>query len=139
MSAKKGKRKIETRTVLYILLVLVIIGGAYVFISSQEEMPTYYSPSYVLKNSDRFIEENETIIIKGYWDANVVEGGGLIDDFQDIGSGEITNVLKLDYTNVLNASTKLDQNLMLLFTGKLAIDPSNPLAIIFEATEITRA
>ena len=139
MSAKKGKRKIETKTVLYILLVLVIIGGAYVFISSQEETPTYYSPSYVLKNSDRFIEENKAIIIKGYWDANVVEGGGLIDDFQDIGSGEITNVLKLDYTNVLNASTKLDQNLMLLFTGKLAIDPSNPLAIIFEATEIKPA
>ena len=139
MSAKKGRRKIETRTLLYILLVIIIICGAYIFISSQEPTPTYYNPEYVKANSASFIESGETIIIEGYYDSNV-EGGGIVKtSYQDPGSGTPATGLKLDASNVANFSEKLIENTKLHFTGHLEyITPDNMYSgVVFIASEIT--
>ena len=139
MSAKKGRRKIETRTLLYISLVIIIIGAAYIFISSQESTPTYYDPEYVLANSAYFIESGETIIVRGYYDADVVEGGGIVSDYQAVGSELPATGLRLNATAVENVTTKLKEGVLLYFTGHLEyIDPDNVYSdVVFIATEIT--
>jgi len=134
MSVKKSRRKIETRTILYILIVIIIIGGAYIFITSQPASKTYYDPIKVLNNKEKFVEMGE-IIIEGYYDADVVEGGGIVSTSNtDPGSEEQPTGLRLDITNVENTS-KLQENVKLHFTGTLVKDETDPLgnAVIFQA------
>jgi len=137
MSAKKGKRKIETKTVLYILLVLVIICGAYVFISSQEEPPTYYDPIYVLENEDRFMSKN--ILIEGYYDENV----GIASFPESVASGPLTKGLGIDPSNLDNDSkNNLTENRKLYFAGHLEyIDPDNVeiSGVVFILDKVTLA
>jgi len=139
MSAKKGRRKIETRTLLYISLVIIIIGGVYIFISNQPPEIKKYSPSSVKANSAYFIEKGETIIVRGYY--YDVEGGVIVDDFRDIGSELPPSGLKLDATGVDNVTTKLSEGILLYFTGHLEyidLDPEVEFRdVIFIATEIT--
>ena len=140
MSAKKGRKMIETRTLLYILLVIIIIGAAYIFITSQEPAEPWYDPDYVLSNKESFVKSGETIIIEGYYDADVVDGGGIVkSSYQDPGSGEPTNGLRLNTDNVKNASDKKVENVKLHFTGHLEyIDSDNPFSgVVFIASEIS--
>jgi len=138
MVAKKGRRKIETKTVLYILIIVIIIGGIYIFISSQPPKTDYRDPEDVLANKDDIISRNQTIIIRGYYDADVVEGGGIVSiSYAHSGAEDPTHGLPLDTTKVDNLS-KLRENEVLLFTGKLVYDESDPFgnSVIFEATKI---
>ena len=139
MSATKGRRKIETRTLLYILLVVVIIGGVYIFITNQPPEIEKYSPSDVIDDKIDLIESGETIIVRGYYYADVKDGG-LVDVFRDIGSEVPASGLKLDATGVDNVTIKLSEGVRLDFTGHLEyIDPDKPFSdVIFIATEITK-
>jgi len=103
------------------------------------QKPTYYTPDYVLSNKETFLKKGE-IIIEGYYDANVVEGGGIVSTlYLDPGSGEPTNGLRLDITNVEDTSN-LSENIILYFNGTLVKDETDPLsnAVIFQATNICK-
>lgn len=139
MSAKKGKRKLETKTLLYILLVIVIIGGGYVYITTLEPTADYYYVGYVLENSDSFIENNQTIIVEGYLDLELDNDVFIVPILQDEKSGKSPTRLKLDYSNIENFTTTYQENVKYHFTGTLKKDESDPhnLAVIFVMTGIT--
>ena len=139
MSAKKGRKMIETRTLLYILLVIIIIGGIYIFISSQGPAEKWYDPEYILSNKESFVESGETIIIEGYYDPITGDGSIVKSSYQDPGSEPSTRALKLDATNVANYTEKLVEHTKLHFTGHLEyIDSDNPFSgVVFIASEIS--
>ena len=139
MSAKKGKRKIETRTLLYILLAIVIIGGGYLYITSQEASDDYYYVDYVLENSDTFIKNNQTIIVEGYLDLDLDNDVFIVPIYQDDVTGKSPTRLRLDYSNIENFTTTYLNNEKYHFTGKLIKDESDPfgLAVTFIMTDIT--
>jgi len=136
MSAKKGRRKIETRTLLYILIAIVIISAAYTYISSLPAATKYYSVESVLSNKENYI--GKTITIKAYYDADL----GIVDDIETVSSGAPTSGLKIDSSNLDNTSkNNLIENKKLHFAGHLEyIDPKNELiGVIFTLDEVTPA
>ena len=68
MSAKK--KRFDTRTILIVLFVIVVIAAGYIVITNLPAEEEYLTPEEVLRNKDNYL--NETIIVKGLYD---LDGG----------------------------------------------------------------
>lgn len=120
MSAKR--KRFETRTILMVLLVIVvIIAIIVVIIKLPAEENTLY-PEEVLRNPNKYLN-GKTIIVKGYY-YSIGEIPYVVSTLT-----EETEKLKIDYSNVNNASDILisQSDYVYKFTGILSIDEENPL------------
>jgi len=120
-----AKRKIfETRTILMALLVIVIIAAIIVVIINLPAEENTLSPEEVLRNPNKYLN-NEPIIVKGYY----INPTGTPYVVSTLSETEGRAELKIDYSNVKNATDILIQNSNYVynFTGFLTIDNENPL------------
>ena len=129
--AKKGRR-FDTRTILIILLVIVIIGAIYVIITNLPAEIETITPDDVLRNKSGYL--GKSVVVKGYFD---FEGGSpvVVSRMTPI---EGRSALKLDYSNIeTNETDKLIQGDIYRFTGTIVEDTSNPIAfdIILDVEE----
>jgi hypothetical protein len=115
-----GKR-FNTRTILIVLLVLLIIVAVCVVIINLPPQEKYHSVEEVLRNSNQYL--NQTISVRGYYTFNP---DPVIVSTLSTTTGR--SELKLDYSNINNATDRLISGTLYIFTGKLMKDESNPLA-----------
>ena len=120
--AKKGKR-FDTRTLLIILLVLVIIGAGYVIVTNLPEEIDFVTPDEIKTNKSNFL--NQKVIVKGYYDTNANQPV-IVSTMSNPGERE---ELKLDYSNIPNATDDLRVGTVYYFTGTIIEDPDS---IIFD-------
>ncbi|KYK30558.1 MAG: hypothetical protein AYK22_03555 [Thermoplasmatales archaeon SG8-52-3] len=109
---KRKKKLLETRTLFYILIVIVIIGGAYLVVTNLPPEEEYLTPEDVLANKDTYL--NQIITVRGYYE---------ITDFPVIVSilttTEGRTELRIDYSNIENATDLLFEDEKYDFTGEL--------------------
>jgi len=114
-------KRFDTRTILIILLVLLIIGAGYIVITSLPPEEKYLYPEDVLRNKSQYI--NQTISVRGYY---IIEQTPEIVSTLSTTAGR--SALKLDYSHIKN-TTGLVTGTLYIFTGKLIEDTSNPVAL----------
>jgi hypothetical protein len=109
MSAKRSK--LDTRTILYILIIiLVIVGGYYLITNMPEEVKTY-SPDDVLRQQNQLI--GKTIVVEGYYDPDIYSGSIVSTTVAP------TSGLRADISGLDNESLPLNTNVKYEFKGVL--------------------
>jgi hypothetical protein len=137
MSARR--RKLETRTLLTILLVvLIIIAIAYFILNSPDE-PRVLTVEEVLTNPDTYLFENinDVIIVKG--ELSSIHGTynySLIHPTTDP-NPDPTRWLNLDTSAIKNETTELSTGTIYKISGRLMKDESSPagLSVILIVTD----
>ena len=120
----KKKSRIETRTVLIILIILAIIGAGYVIFINLPPSVEYITVEELNNNKENFIDTKQTVI--GTFD--IYNGEPVIVSTST--AIEENRRLKLNYDNIENASDNLIQGEKYYFTGTIVWDdPDNPLAL----------
>lgn len=109
----KGKKKLlDTRQLLILLIVIIIIGGAYLIISNLPPEEDYLTPEEVLANKEIYLDTN--LKVRGFYE---------IEDIPFIVSTLSTlegrAELRIDYTNVENATDNLIEGEKYDFSGIL--------------------
>ena len=118
----KKSRKFDTRTVLIILLVIVIIGALYVIITNLPPEIDTLTPDDILRNKSGYLDQE--VVVKGYFD---FDGGNPVI-VSRLSTTEGRAALKLDYSNIeTNESDGLIQGDIYRFTGTIVEDTSNPI------------
>lgn len=132
MSAKK--KRFDTRTILIVLFVIVIIAAGYIVITNLPAEEEYLIPEEVLSNRDFYLN-GEPIVVKGYYDLDgndpvvvstmsTIEGRTTLElDLEGLSDNE---------TDILRTGNKYK------FTGVLnLVDENNPLGpVIFVVEKI---
>jgi len=132
MSAKK--KRFDTRTILIVLFVIVIIAAGYIVITNLPAEEEYLIPEEVISNRDFYLN-GEPIVVKGYYDLDgndpvvvstmsTIEGRTTLElDFEGFSDNE---------TDILRTGNKYK------FTGVLIlVDENNPLGpVIFVVEKI---
>ena len=133
MSAKR--RIFDTRTILIILFVIVIIGAAYILITNLPVAEDTLTPGEVLTNQGHYLNGG-LIIVKGLYD--VTSEGGVIVTTMDTTTAR--DELRLDYSNVANATEILIQGQKYKFKGVLRYEneenPLSPVILVAEDIEL---
>ena len=125
----KGK-KIENRTILIVVSVILIVLAGYYIIVSLPAAIDYLTVEDALRNKDSYI--NKTIIIRGYYQSDVQS---IVSTMSDV-TGKST--LTIDYTDVQNATEILRNSVKFDFTGILQevnVGPGIDI-LIFKANKI---
>jgi len=107
MSAKRSK--IDTRTMLYILIVVLIVIGAYYFISNMSEPEKWYSPGDVRENL-----VGQKINVQGFYEPDLYDGS-IVSDYNNVDEG----FLRVDLSNVDSNLLPLKTQTKFKFTGEL--------------------
>ena len=132
MSAKK--KRFDTRTILIVLFVIVVIAAGYIVITNLPAEEEYLIPEEVSSNRDFYLN-GEPIVVKGYYD---LDGNDpvVVSTMSTI-EGRITLELDLEglsdnETDILRTGNKYK------FTGVLIlVDENNPLGpVIFVVEKI---
>ena len=132
MSAKK--KRFDTRTILIVLFVIVIIAAGYIVITNLPAEEEYLIPEEVISNRDFYLN-GEPIVVKGYYDLDgndpvvvstmsTIEGRTTLElDLEGLSDNE---------TDILRTGNKYK------FTGVLnLVDENNPLGpVIFVVEKI---
>lgn len=109
---KRKKKFLDTRTLLYILIAIIIVGGAYLVITNLPPEEEYLTPEEVLANKDHYLNQN--IKVRGYYEVSdtpiVVSTLSTVE-----GRAE----LRIDYSNIENATDDLIEGEKFDFTGEL--------------------
>jgi len=123
-------KKIENRTILIIISIILIVLAGYYIIVSLPAAVDYLTVEDTLRNKDSYI--NKTIIIRGYYQS---AEQSIVSTMSDV-TGKST--LTLDYTDVQNASEILRNGIKYDFTGILQevnVGPNIDI-LIFKAIKI---
>ncbi|KYK28450.1 hypothetical protein AYK20_07260 [Thermoplasmatales archaeon SG8-52-1] len=122
MSAKR--KRFDTRTILMALLVIVVIAAIIVVILNLPAEENILTPEEVLRNPNKYLNK-DSIIVKGYY-INPTGTPYIVSTLSEI---EDRVQLKIDYSNVKNATDILieNSNYIYTFTGILSVDEENPL------------
>ena len=107
-----------------ISLVIVVIAAIIVVIINLPAEENTLTPEEVLINPNKFLN-NEPIIVKGYF----INPAGTPYIVSTLSNVEGRAELKIDYSNVQNATDILIQNSNYVYqlTGILSLDEENPL------------
>jgi len=109
---KRKKNFLDTRTLLIILIVIVIVGGAYLIISNLPPEENYLTPETILANKETYLNKN--IKVRGFY---------LREEFplvvSTLSTSEGRAELRIDYSNIANATDNLIENEKYDFTGIL--------------------
>jgi hypothetical protein len=123
-------KKIENRTILIIVSILLIVLAGYYIVVSLPAAVDYLTVEDTLRNKDSYI--NKTIIIRGYYQSAIQS---IVSTMSDV-TGKST--LTLDYTDVQNASEILRNGIKYDFTGilqEVSVGPDID-RLIFKAIKI---
>ncbi len=128
--AKKG-RMFDTRTLLIIFFVIVVIGAIYLIITNLPAQEDFLSPDEVLVNKEFYL--NKTIIVKGFYDKD--GSTDVVVSTMDTTEGRAA--LKLDFSGFKNNETDvLKIGIKFTFTGTLTYDDvNNPLGPVILVVE----
>ena len=131
MSAKR--KRFDTRTVLIILFIIVIIAAGYIFITNLPAEEETFAPEELLMNPGKYLNV-ESIVVKGFY-VITTEGPSIVSTLSTV-TGRPS--LRLDYSGVANATDILITDTKYKFTGVLTlVDENNPLGpLIFVAEQI---
>ena len=126
----KGK-KIENRTILIISAIILIILAGYYIITHLPEEINYLTVEEVLRNKDNYLNSG-AIVVRGYYDSIAL---AIVSTMSDV-TGK--SILKLDHSEVQNASDILRNGVKFDFTGVLQeVNVGLPANIvIFKANKI---
>ena len=109
---KRKKNLLDTRTLLIILIVIVVIGGAYLIITNLPPEEDFLTPETILANKETYLNEN--IKVRGFY---------LVDDLplvvSTLSTVEGRAELRIDYSNIANATDNLIENEKYDFSGQL--------------------
>ena len=112
MSAKR--RKFDTRTILIMLFVIVIIAAAYIYITNLPAEENTLTPEEVRRNIPTYL--NKKIVVKGYYEPDIDEGSIVSNPIDQL-SPPPDSWLRIDITNLSNESLYTDVKYH--FTGVL--------------------
>jgi flagellar basal body-associated protein FliL len=129
MSPGRDRQKI-LNIALVLLVVVVIIGAAYLFLTNSTNNPVIYSVEDVVKNSNNYI--GKVINVDGYYNAD-----GTITTVQRTSGQQSTGVpisLPVDTSGVVNAS--LANDIKYRFTGILESSSGIPPTVQLIAEKI---
>lgn len=135
MAAKR--KRFETRTVLIILLVLIIIGAGYIIITNLPEELDYTTVDDVVNNKQNYVNQN--VRVKGIYNFDNNRPG--IISISTPAEGEEPNKLNLDLSLLVNNETDdLTAGIVYFFTGtiideKLPFTPDPDLILLVEKFE----
>ncbi len=112
MSPGRDRQKI-LNIVLVLLVIVVIVGAAYLFVTNSADAPVIYSVEDIVKNSNNYI--GTVINVDGYYNADGTITSKIIPSGSQ--STVIYKRLPVDISGVVNAS--LASDLKYRFTGIL--------------------
>ena len=109
---KRKKNLLDTRTLLILLIVIVVIGGAYLIITNLPPEEDFLTPETILANKETYLNKN--IKVRGFY---------LRAEFplvvSTLSTVEGRAELRIDYSNIANATDELIENEKYDFTGEL--------------------
>jgi hypothetical protein len=108
------RRRFETRTVLIVLSIILIIIAVYILITNLPVNEEYLTPEVVANNIQQYL--NKSIIVEGYYEPDIEEGS-IVSKPIDQMSGPPTSWLRIDVSNLDNASLPLFTDVKYHFTG----------------------
>jgi len=131
MSVKR--RKYDTRTILIVLFVIVVIAAGYILITNLPAEEDWLTPEELLGNKNTYLD-GRTIVVRGYYDSNE---GAIVSTTKNVEK----SILPLDYSNVKNATDILRDGVKFDFTGILeAVDTGGSVppgtVVVFVAEQI---
>lgn len=134
---RKGKKLINTRTILIILLAVCVVAVAYILITADSgDSQEIFTVKKVIEKSDELIESQEEITVVGYYnyfDENTAE----VTDTQILPNAPLPqHKLLVDYSGVENPPALNTGNAKYFFTGILEKDNQNPDLLRLIATKI---
>ena len=128
MSAKK--RRFDTRTILIVLLIAVIIAAVYIWVTNLPPEEDTLTPGEVLDNQDHYLN-GESIIVKGLYD-NTGEGDVIVSTMD---TTTARDELRVDLTSA-TGDTPAVQGEKYKFTGILIREsPLDPITLVAENVE----
>jgi hypothetical protein len=109
---KRKKNLLDTRTLLILLIVIVVIGGAYLIITNLPPEEDFLTPETILANKETYLNKN--IKVRGFY---------LREEFplvvSTLSTVEGRAELRIDYSNIENATDELIENEKYDFSGEL--------------------
>jgi cytochrome c-type biogenesis protein CcmE len=128
---KSKKKLLDTRQLLIILIVIIIIGGAYLIITNLPPEEEYLTPEQVLANKDHYLNQN--IKVRGYYE--VSDSPIVVSTLSTVeGRAE----LRIDYSNIENATDDLIEGEKFDFTGELIKDTPTGFDVILVLNEFKK-
>ena len=126
MSAKR--RRFDTRTVLTVLFIIVVIAAVYVLITNLPVEEDVLSPEEITRNPQLYL--GEKIVVEGYYEADI-DGGSIVSIPVDPISPPPES-LRIDISNLGNETLPLYADLKYHFTGVLTqLDPGSSPTIVY--------
>jgi len=118
-------KRFDTRTILTVLLVLLVIAAGYIVITNLPPEEKYLYPEDVLRNKSQYL--NQTISVRGYYIFSDPTTPVIVSTTSTTtGRAE----LKLDYSHIENATDRLvTGSTLYIFTGVLKEDTTNPVTL----------
>ena len=108
------RRRFDTRTVLIVLFVILIIVAVYFLITNLPVKEEYLTPEMVANNIQQYI--NKSIVVEGYYEPDIEEGS-IVSKPIDQMSGPPRSWLRIDVSNLGNESLPLYTDKKYHFTG----------------------
>jgi hypothetical protein len=110
MSTKR--KKFDTRTILIVLFVIVVIAATYIFITNLPAEEDTLTPEEVRRNIQLYLNKN--IVVEGYYEPDF-DGGSIVSNPIDQLSSPPDSWLRIDITNLDNES--VFEDIKYHFTG----------------------
>lgn len=131
MSVKR--RKYDTRTILIVLFVIVVIAAGYILITNLPAEEDWLTPEELLGNKNTYLD-GRTIVVRGYYDSNE---RAIVSTTKNVEK----SILPLNYSSVKNATDILRDGVKFDFTGILeAVDTGGSVppgtVVVFVAEQI---
>lgn len=130
---KKGK-KMDTRTVLIALFIILIIAAGYIVVTNLPAEENFLTPEEVLTNKNNYLN-GQTITVKGYF----IYDGGFPVVVSESATAEGRTSLILNFDNLVSNETDiLKTETKFKFTGVLTLDQNDPtgIGVIFAVDKI---
>jgi len=129
---KRKSKLLETRTMIMILIVILIVGGGYLIIINLPPEEEYLTPEEVLTNVERYI--NQKIKVRGYYD---ISGANPVI-VSTMSTTDGRSELRVDYSNIENATDDLFEGEKFDFTGELIKDTPTGFDVILILEEFKK-
>ncbi len=131
MSVKR--RKYDTKTILIVLFVIVVIAAGYILITNLPAEEDWLTPEELLGNKNTYLD-GRTIVVRGYYDSNE---RAIVSTTKNVEK----SILPLNYSSVKNATDILKDGVKFDFTGILeSVDTGGSVppgtVVVFVAEQI---
>ncbi len=108
------RRRFDTRTILIISLIIVIIAAVYLLVTNLPVEEKFLTPELVANNIQQYL--NKSIIVEGYYEPDIEEGSIVSKPIDQL-SGPPSSWLRIDVSNLDNETLPLFTDVKYRFTG----------------------